>query len=166
MTTLYALSAQKQELLNAIASFDLEDMQGSDVIADTLESLDEALEGKVESVLHFRQHLLNEATALKAEEQRLAERRKLREAKADRLKDYVNECLNVAGVKKLETPLYTVSYRKSDIVEITDAKALPVGFLRTNTTTNPDKDAIKKALKAGEVINGAQLVTKANLQIK
>ncbi|WP_053453663.1 siphovirus Gp157 family protein [Exiguobacterium sp. BMC-KP] len=166
MTTLYALSAQKQQLLNAIASFDLEDMQGSDVIADTLEALDEALEGKVESVLHFRQHLLNEAAALKAEEQRLAERRKLREVKAKRLEEYVDECLNVADLKKLETTLYTVSYRKSTSVEITDAEALPVGFLRTKTTTDPDKTAISKALKAGEVIAGAQLVTKANLQIK
>lgn len=166
MTTLYALSAQKQELLNTIAAFDLEDMQASDVIADTLEALDEALEGKVESVLHFRQHLLNEAAALKAEEQRLAERRKLREAKADRLKEYVNECLSIAGVKKLETALYTVSYRNSTVVEITNTEALPIGFLRTTTTTDPDKNAIKKALKAGEVIDGARLVDKMNLQIK
>lgn len=166
MTTLYALSAQKQELLNAIAAFDLEDMQASDVIADTLEALDEALDGKVESVLHFRQHLLNEAAALKAEEQRLAERRKLREAKAKRLTEYVDECLSIADVKKLETALFTVSYRKSTSVEITNTESLPIGFLRTTTTTNPDKDAIKKALKAGEAIDGARLVDKMNLQIK
>lgn len=166
MTTLYALSAQKQELLNAIAAFDLEDMQASDVIADTLEALDEALEGKVESVLHFRQHLLNEAATLKAEEQRLAERRKLREAKAKRLTEYVDECLSIADVKKLETALFTVSYRKSTSVEITNADALPVGLLRTKTVQEPDKTAISKALKAGEAIDGARLVDKMNLQIK
>lgn len=166
MTTLYHLSAQKQALLDALTGYDLEDMEGADVIADTLDALDEALEVKTESVLHFRQKFLNDAAALKAEEQRLAARRKVYETKAERLKTYVDESLQVAGINKLETPLYTVSYRASTSVEITDAEALPVGLLRTTTVTEPDKVALKKMLKAGEAIDGARLVTKTNLQIK
>jgi hypothetical protein len=43
---------------------------------------------------------------------------------------------------------------------------LPKEYLKEKIEINPDKTAIKKALEQGEIIYGALLVTKSNLQIK
>ena len=70
--------------------------------------------------------------------------------------------------EKFTTPKVAVSWRKSEAVEIgmsffsTDANER---FLRYKEP-DPDKAAIKAALKAGEEITGAELVTNLNMTIK
>ena len=67
---------------------------------------------------------------------------------------------------KLELPHSKISYRKSDSVEVTDFDKLPEKYIKTKIEKNPDKVAIKNAIKGGETIEGAKVVTNYNLQVK
>ena len=67
---------------------------------------------------------------------------------------------------KLELPHSKISYRKSDSVEVTDFENLPEEYIKTKIEKNPDKVAIKNAIKSGKEIKGAKIVTNYNIQIK
>ena len=67
---------------------------------------------------------------------------------------------------KLELPHSKISYRKSDSVEVTDFENLPEEYIKTKIEKNPDKVAIKNAIKGGKEVKGAKIVTNYNIQIK
>lgn len=67
---------------------------------------------------------------------------------------------------KLNLPHSKISYRKSDSVEVTDLETLPEEYIKTKIEKNPDKVAIKNAIKDGKEIKGAKIVTNYNIQIK
>ena len=46
-----------------------------------------------------------------------------------------------------------------------DVAALPAEYIRTKITNEADKTAIKNAIKAGEVVAGAELIKKQSISI-
>lgn len=147
----------------------VDDAEG--VLDDTLEAdldaVQGALEEKVEAVVVVMRELDAEAAALKAEEQRLAMRRKAREANAERLRAYTARCLGMAGTRKIATPLAVVSLRATTSVDVACApESLPEAFRRTKVEVSADKTAIGAALKAGTEIAGCSLVTRDSLQVR
>lgn len=161
---LYELTRQKQDLLNAIADMDHEDLELSDAVGDTLDALNEAIEAKAEDVASFIFSLQADSAALKQEEQRLAERRRLNDAKVERMKTYLADMLQEADIDKVQGLKYTIGFRKSDKVAVTNVDALPERFLRVKR--EPNLTALKEALKAGQAFDGATLVTNRNLSIR
>ncbi len=111
-------------------------------------------------------NLQAEINAIKAEEKTLAERRKSKEKFVDRLKENVTSSLIAFGEKKFETAKVVFSFRKSEVLEVQEGAKLPEEFSNVKVTIEPNKVALKAALKAGEVIDGVCLVEKQNLQIK
>ncbi|MFZ0406725.1 MAG: siphovirus Gp157 family protein [Cyanobium sp.] len=63
-------------------------------------------------------------------------------------------------------PHHELTSRKSQAVEIDDEDALPIEWLTIKTTSQPDKAAIKEALKAGHPIPGAQLISRRSWRIR
>jgi len=61
---------------------------------------------------------------------------------------------------RFQFPDHLLTSRKSQAVAITDEAALPPQWLTTKTSTQPDKAAIKDALKAGHLIPGAHLLSR------
>jgi hypothetical protein len=59
-----------------------------------------------------------------------------------------------------------VSLRKSVQTIIDDLDQVPKQYKTVKVETTPDKTAIKKAIQEGEIIKGAHLEEKNNLQIK
>jgi hypothetical protein len=161
---LFEISHDYRTVLNRV-----DDAEG--VLDDTLEAdLDAiagAMEEKVEAVVVVMRELDAEAAALKAEEQRLAARRKAREANAERLRAYTARCMGLAGTRKIATGLAVVSLRASTSVVVDCApEALPAEYQRTKTTVDADKVALKKALEDGAAIQGVSLVTSDSLQVR
>jgi hypothetical protein len=71
------------------------------------------------------------------------------------------------GVEKIESPTLKLSFRKSEAVEITDETVIPQECKELIPETwKISKTKIKEAIKAGEEVPGAELVTRKNLQIK
>lgn len=107
---------------------------------------------------------LNKAT--KETIQDLQERVRADSKRIEALKWLMTKAMDSLQYTEVKSPEVTLRFRKSSSVEITDSESLPKQFLRAKTVVEPDKTAIKNALKAGEKIQGAQLVESRNLQIK
>lgn len=116
---------------------------------------------KIENVALWVKELDAEAKAIREEEKRLAERRKVNENKIASLKGYLSMALSG---QKFSTPRVKISWRKSESVDIPDPEKIPASWYRAKYEIA--KDDIKAALKAGETVPGATLVENTNIQIK
>ena len=140
------------------------------VDAETGEVFDEELfdtlqmerDAKVENICLWIKNLKAEAEALKAEKNAFAERQKAAENKMESLKRYISGYLEGTPFKSAKV---SVSFRKSESVEIEDINRLPEEYLRFKEP-EADKAAIKKAIKEGISVSGASIVTSQNIQIK
>lgn len=119
---------------------------------------------KLEGTACYCRELLAESEAIKAEEERLAKRRKALENKSERLKNYLMPALEAMG-GKVKGIMASVRIGKSQAVTVFDIDALPDTFKHVKTTIDPDKVALKKALKSGEVIPGAALEDRQSVVI-
>lgn len=143
---------------------------GEIVDFERLEELHLEKEQKIESVAMYIKNLAAEAAGIKLEEDALAARRKVKENKVKRLKEYLTDIL---GGQKFETAKVALSFRSSTGTEITDASAL-LDWLERNNKENCIKykapeiavGEVGKLLKAGEDVPGAALVSRSNIQIK
>ena len=137
---------------------------------DRLEELQMAKDEKIENIAMWIKNLNAQAAGIKAEETALAERRRVKENRANRLKEYLNYILNG---QKFETARVNLSFRNSTAVEISD-KDMLLDWLERNSKENcikyltPEisKTEVGKLLKAGEEVPGAALVTKTNVQVR
>ena len=125
----------------------------------------ETIERGLEALCKIRARKQGEITALLDEIKRLSEKSE-REAKAlVRLESYIMDMYKRSGQDKVNAGTFTVSKRMSNSVWVAPDFNNPE-YMRTTTTTAPDKMAIKEALKNGIQIDGASLVSKENLSIK
>lgn len=136
--------------------------EGEVIDEEMLSALLMAKEEKIENVACWIKNLTAEAEAIKAEKEKLAERQKQAEAKAESLKKWLAFALDG---EKFTTARVAISYRKSVSVQV-DESLLDKKYMKEKVTYTPDKTALKKALQAGENIQGAYLEEKQNLQIK
>jgi len=107
-----------------------------------------------------------ESDAIDQEIKRLKAMKDSREKKIEWLKESVKKAMLVSGIEKVESPLFKVSIRRSEVVEVDLVEALPNAFQNVKNVVTADKVAIKEAIKRGENITGARLVENFNLQIK
>lgn len=159
--TLYSINAALEELLNQ------QDPETGELTCD-LDQLDALMmerEEKLEGLALYVKNADAAAKAIREEEKALAERRRSLENKAERAKGFLAEQL--AG-EKFSTPKVAVSYRKSEQVEVSMAFFTEESNERFLRFKDPeaDKTAIKNALKAGETVPGAELVSKTNMILK
>lgn len=135
---------------------------GEIIDAEKLEALQVEREQKIENVALWIKNLTAETTAYKAEKMAFAERQKKAEEKAESLKKWLADAL---GGTNFKTTKAAVSFRKTQSVQVSDIWALGEEFVKYADPT-PDKNAIKAALKAGQEVNGAELIESISVSIK
>lgn len=163
---LYEINDRIYELLNQEV-IDPETGEILDVNGfDQLKELELARDVKIENTGLFIKNLDADIAALKEEEKRLAERRKVKENKLNWTKQFLGDFLKAEDVPKFETAKLKLSFRKSESVAVADENLIPDEFIKTEIVKNPMKAEIKKALKAGKEVPGAGLVVNMNLQVK
>lgn len=97
--------------------------------------------------------------------QELAKKKARLQKAADICCDIIGKLLPIG--EKLETDFVTLKWHSSEAVLVECApELLPQEFQRVKTTCDADKTALKKALKAGEKIEGATLEKRHSLQVK
>lgn len=154
MTTLFELTKEQHQVLNLVENGNL----SQEEVADTLEALQMEIEDKVTAYCHVNRKLSSELEMLVNEEKRIKELKTQKQNEVSRLKQQLKLAMQNAGMAKIDVGLFKVSTRKGvDSVNVIDQDKLPSQFLKT--TVAPDKTAIKAALKAGEKLDGAELVT-------
>ena len=118
---------------------------------------------KLENIACLIKNLEWEKNGCKEQKDAFAKREKALDATISRLKGYLLESLKG---EKFKTIRCSVTFRKSERVDIADESKIPQELLTVKYTTAPDKAAIKEALKAGDTIEGCTLVTHYNPIIK
>lgn len=129
-----------------------------------------AREEKIEGMALWCKNLDAEATAIKAEEDALAERRKALEKRSKSLKEYLTMILDGG---KFSTARVACTFRKSKAVEIPDEAAFIQAMEASQhyeylkySAPKVNRTEITNAIKAGKEVPGAQLIEKNNLSIK
>ena len=151
----------KQEFDKAIE--ECVDMETGEIINPTrLDELNMVLTDKRENVALYIKNLSAEAKAIDEEAKNLTNRKRVLNNKVEGLKKYLAD--NLEG-HKFETAKVVVSFRKSEQLEINSIEHIPTEYL-ISQEPKIDKVALKKSIKQGAVINGVQIITKQNIQIK
>ena len=161
MANLYELDAMIESLLEQ------EDPETGELLCD-MEQLEAVLmerDAKLENIALYIKNKTAEAEAIKTEKLALEKRQKSAANKAERAKSFLDEYLKG---QKFSTPKVAVSYRKSEQVEVSMAFFTEESNERFLRFRDPeaDKNAIKAALKNGETVPGAEIVSKMNMILK
>jgi hypothetical protein len=159
--TLYELTEEARELQDMIEEYPPE------TFSDTIESLQLMIEDKANDYAAVNQNIANEIAALKAEEERLRARRNALERNQLRLMKAIREAMNALGKTKIKTEKFTFSVSKNGGLQPikVDAEKLPDKFKKM--IFEPDNDRIREAIKAGETIEGVEVLPRGeHLTIK
>lgn len=153
MATLYEIDKAILECVDA---------ETGEIIDDkALEELELARDNKIENIACWIKNLKADAESYKKEKEVFVQREKAAKNKAESLKRYLEMAL---GGEKFKTSKVSISYRKSEIVEIDEIEKLSDEFIKIEKKA--DKTAIKAAIKEGAEIVGARIVENNNIQIK
>ena len=154
------------EIDNAI--LDCIDLETGEVIdTERLDALQMERDAKIENVACWIKELKAEAEAIKQEKLVLADRQRVAENKAESLKKWIAYALDG---QKFSTAKCAVSFRNTESVEVTEegleALMKEHDELLTYKAPEPNKTAIKQALKDGLTVEGVELVRNTNVIIK
>lgn len=164
MASIYDLTGSFQTLWNLMEEGTLDD----EILQEVFENTTEELSIKLEGYCKFIKNLESDIAGLKAEEERLAARRKTMENTIKRSKEAMQRAMNVAGEKKLPCGSFTVSLQKSPasvVLDVTDTSEVPPRYMRY-PEPEVDKAKIKEELSNGTELSFAHLESKESLRIR
>lgn len=130
-----------------------------------LKSLEMQRDVKIRNIACWIRNLEADEKALAEQEKRFKDRKTACKNKREALKGYLASYLRG---QKWQNDEVRVSWRESESVEFEsgfDIKNLPEIYLRYKDP-EPNKDLLKKDLKAGTVVPGALLARKNNLTVR
>lgn len=133
------------------------------------EELTLLLQRKSQNIIGYTKNIELTINAMKEEEKRISDNRKILENKIAKFKEYVKECMENNGFSKIETELGTISIAKSPTsVEIVNEDEIPSEFKQEVVTVKIDKTKIKNNFKeTGEIPAGVNIITtNTSLRIK
>ena len=175
---LWQLGIEAQELTTAVGQL-AEQLESDDaeVRAQALAELEAALlaeEGnkaalaaKADATCWVIEHLRGQAAYRQQQAKRLSDLARGDAGRADALEESLVFVLTQLqpSATRFSFPNHELTSRKSSAVVIDDEQTLDAEWLSFTTTSKPDKAAIKEALKAGQQITGAQLLSRRSWRI-
>lgn len=143
-----------------------------DALKDTLEAIDGEIREKAISIATLIKSLDADIALFRAEEDKLAARRKQMEKRVEWLKSYVTTELGKANIDNIRNdPRAVISFRRSRVCEISD-EAKFIDWAQEHrpmwitTKYLPNRAAAKEAIETGAECPYAKNVDKTNIQIK
>ena len=126
------------------------------------------LQNKSSNIIGYQRNIEETLNSIKSEIDRLTAIKKAIEQKNNKFTEYVKNNMIELGIDKIETPLGNLVIAKNPAsVEIYDEELIPNDYIQEKITRAPDKTKKKEALKNGENVKGARLITdKKSLRIK
>lgn len=138
-------------------------IDNTEAIQALLSEIEAERDIKADNIAYLIKEAKDTEDALKAEIDRLTERKKMFIRQQDKLKQLLDFLL---GGEKLKTDKFTFSYRSSQSVEIVDFDMIPAEYLNVKETFTPDKKRIKEALADFNDVAGAKLVVNKTLSVR
>jgi hypothetical protein len=109
MSSLYDLRMDYQILLEQLYDSEVPE----DILLDTLDSIEAVIEEKADSYAKILRQFDADIENIKAEENRLKQRRISLEGRKDFLKSNLFTAMKAVGLTKIKTPLFTVNIQKN-----------------------------------------------------
>ena len=145
MASLYEIDERLRALENYLVDSETgEIIETEEEFNKLFDEIQMDLANKIESTMCFYKNLQSDISAFKEEEKKLAQRRKVKENLAERLKNRIDNYieqqytdeegnLDKDGLNKFkfETPKVKISYRKSETVEVENVDLLPKEFVNS-----------------------------------
>ena len=176
--SLWQLGIEAQELTSAIGQLAEQlETDDDDARSHALAELEaallagegnkQALAAKADVTCWVIEHLRGQAAYRQQQAKRLTDLSRSDASRADALEDSLVLVLTrlQPSATRFSFPNHELTSRKSSAVVIDDEQALDPAWLSFTTTSKPDKAAIKEALKAGQQITGAQLLSRRSWRI-
>ena len=165
MSNIYSLTADFLRIQEMMEDPELDPQ----TLADTMEAVEGELEMKAESYAKVMKNLEADVAGIKAEIDRLSERKKTIENNIKRMKEALQYSMETTGKTKFKTELFSFSVRNNAPKVVMDEEYLenvPERFLKYSDPTI-NRTAIKEAIQNGEDLEGiAHLEQSTSLTIK
>ena len=164
---LYEIASEYRSLLEIATDPDSDDLD-----MESFEAAITALEGdftaKAVNVACLIREWEAESAAIGQVIAAQLQRAKSIDSKARRLRDYLLTQMEVSSLPAIADPRIQVKVRKNPAsVQISEVEAIPSLYCRVVPARyEPDKSAIKEAIKSGEEVPGATLIQTTRLDIK
>lgn len=160
MAVLYKLAADYNHVI------DLADQLDEGTLKDTLDSIEEVFDDKVENIAKAIKEIEGQADMIKAEKDRLAKREQTMRNNAKSMKRYVQEQMDAVGKKKIQGELLTVAIqRNAPSIRIESDENIPESFYIPQPS-KLDKTQLKQELKQGLAIHGVELIQTESVRIR
>lgn len=140
------------------------DIEEGDLNA-ALENIDDEIETKADNIAKVLRDFDGDIEALKAEEERLAKKRKAIENRQKQLKEYLQNSMLVLDKRKFKTDLFSFNIQKNaPSLKILDESKIPEDYYKIEKKLN--KNDLKEAVKKGLFEDAAKLVQTESLRIR
>lgn len=136
-------------------------------LKDTLDSINDSREVKLDNIANWIENNQADIDFLDKKIKQLQADKKSLVNRTKSLMDYMTTAIDDSGLKELKTENHILkprNYRAS--VYISDEKDIPSEYIEVKTEEKVNKTALYKALKNGEIINGAELKPNRKTVIK
>jgi len=162
--TLYDLG----DAFNGVMDLVLDETMDLTVLEECLQTIEADITVKCENGIGLIRSLENLRDGMKTEAQRLTERQRVIDNRIRSIKEWYQRNLDAMGKSKVETMRGTMAVQNNPpSLKITDEDAIPLCYLDLIPARyEANKEAVKTALKAGEIIPGAHLEQGRSLRIR
>jgi len=160
MATLYELTSNYRKLQL------LADETDPEVFNDTMASIDDAIQDKAIGYAKVINSMAADVADISEEIKRLQARKNAVENNINRLKANLIDAFHTADINQVKDSLFTIKIRHNPAsVHMIDDKEVPVDYYQPQPM-KLSKTLIKKALKNGKEVPGAELTHSESLLIK
>jgi len=165
MSSLYQLTGEYRQLMDMMEDPELDPQ----TLADTMEGIEGELEVKAENYAKMMRSLESDVAGLKAEEERIHNRRQVIENNIKRMKAALQLMMETTGKTKFKTDLFSFGIQNNAPSVVMDEQYIeniPEEYIKYAEPT-VDKAKIKEDLKAGKNLEGiAHLEQTQSLRIR
>jgi len=149
-----------------VAFDELKDIEDDDAVKDTLDAISQELEVKADNCIAYVEHLDMVADKLKEIEKRRSDEIKRLKRESEKIKNYVKDCMDTAGIRSIETDDFRLTIAKNPPkVSVETEVAVPEDYWVEKTEIRLDKTSIKNDMKAGKEVPGCRLIQDERLKI-
>ncbi|MFD2704182.1 siphovirus Gp157 family protein [Salibacterium lacus] len=158
---LYELTDSYTQILDMI-----EEGADRESLKDTLDSIEEAVEEKVDRIGMVMKTLEASEKAIKEEEQRLSQRKKHYQSEREHLKDYLEHQLTTMGKTKVKGTMFTAGIQKNPpSVDVMEEEHIPKKYY-IEKPPQLDRKALLDAVKGGEDIKGVAIKQTEGMRLR
>lgn len=166
---LYELTESYQQILDAIEEMHEQGSNDMEVLYDTLESIEDTMQDKVDGIVYLIKNSEARAKALAEEEKAFREKKKAEENKVKQLKELLNMHLDIRQVDKVKTDRFNV-WRQSNppSLQVMDEESIPTVWFEVPEPQPrlKKRDLLNHIKETGEAIDGVAVTQTKGVRIR